>query len=98
MDGLKFSAFELKPGSLYRVKVSFIDHERRAHAVGESWRYESRDFVPYHAGLRLNVVDRGGPRGIYLQDYPEEQGGIVAHFSEYVEEMVPPLLDGQHAR
>ena len=95
MDGPKFSAFELKPGCLYRVKLGFIDHDRGVHPVGESWRYESHDFVPYHAGLRLNVVDQSGPRSIFLQDYPEEQGEIVARFSDHVEELVPPLLNAR---
>ena len=93
MDDSKFSAFELKEGNLYRVKVSFIDHEQCVHPVGESWRYGGRDFVPYHAGLSLNVVDTSGPRSILLQDYPEAQGEIVSHFSDYVVEVVPPLLD-----
>jgi hypothetical protein len=97
VDDPKFSAFELKAGSLYRVKVSFIDHEQCVHPVGESWRYESRNFIPYHAGLALNIVDPGGPRSIFLQDYPEAQGEIVANFSNYVVEVVPPLLgSGPH--
>jgi hypothetical protein len=86
-----FSAFELKPGSSYRVKASFIDHEGSVHPVGESWRFESHAFIPYHAGLSLNVTDARGTRQILLQDYPEAQGKIVAHFSDYVEESIPPV-------
>ena len=93
-----FSAFQLKPGSLYRVKLSFVDDTRGVHPVGETWRYESRDFIPYHAGLRLNVIDAGGRRPIYLQDYPEAQGEIVRQFSEYIEEVVPPLLDAHESK
>jgi hypothetical protein len=96
VDDPKFSAFELKAGSLYRVKVSFIDHEQRVHPVGESWRYESRNFIPYHAGLALNVVDTSGPRNILFQDYPEAQGEIVSNFSDYVVEVVPPPLAAVH--
>ena len=30
------TAFELKPHALYRVKVSFTDHESCVHPVGET--------------------------------------------------------------
>lgn len=87
-----FSAFELKPG-LYLVKVAFTDHYGAVHPVGETWSYESHSFVPYHGGLTLNIVDASGPRCIYLQDYAETQGEIVNNFSNYVEEIKPPILD-----
>jgi len=84
-----FSAFELKAGRSYRVKASFVDHDGSVHPIGETWRYDSHAFIPYHAGLTLNVTDANGARHIRLQDYPEAQGQIVAHFSNYVEETAP---------
>lgn len=98
MPAPTFSAFELKAGSLYRVKVSFVDHDQCAHAIGESWRYESRDFIPYQAGLRLNCIAASGPRPIFLQDYPDAQGEMVSHFSDYVDEVVPPRLDARDSK
>lgn len=95
MNNPAFSAFELKAGSFYRVKASFTDHEGDVHPIGEYWRYENHAFLPYHAGLTLNVTDVNGPRHIFLQDYPEAQGEIVSHFSNYVEESNPPLIDAR---
>jgi hypothetical protein len=92
MSSPVFSAFDLKAGSSYRVKASFVDHEGCVHPVGECWRYDSHAFLPYHAGLTLNVTDANGARQIFLQDYPEAQGEIVTHFSDYVEESMSPLV------
>jgi len=89
-----FSAFELKAHALYRVKMSFTDHEGCVHPVGEIWSYQSHGFVPYHGGLTLNVLDATGRRCIFLQDYAETQGEIITNFSNYVEEIKPPLLGG----
>ena len=89
-----FSAFELKPNYVYRVFVSFTDFDGGVHPVGESWCYESKNFLPYHAGLSLNVKGDNGLRCIRLQDYPEAQGDIVTRFSDFVKEetALPPLL------
>jgi len=88
-----FSAFELKPHAVYRVKTSFTAHDGAVHPVGETWCYQSRNFFPYDAGLSLNVIAANGPRSILLQDYPETQGEIVSNFSNYVEEIKPPVLN-----
>ncbi len=95
MSNPSFSAFELKANYVYRVIVSFTDYDGSVHPVGESWCYESRSFLPYHAGLSLNVQGDHGLRCIRLQDYPEAQGDIVARFSDFVKEemALPPLLN-----
>lgn len=89
-DGSRFSAFELKPGVKYRVILAFTDFDGRVHPVGESWRYESRNYFPYDAGMCLNVSEAGTMTSIRFQDYREAQGGIIDRFSDYVAEMPDP--------
>jgi hypothetical protein len=85
--GIQFSAFELKPGARYRVMKSFIDFDRLEHPVGETWRYESRNYFPYDAGMCLNVSKAGTMTCIRFQDYREAQGEIIDRFSNYVSEI-----------
>ena len=79
-----FSAFDLAPGMHYEVKVPFKDFDGQLHPVGERFRYESRNYLPYDAGMTLNVSDAGAMTSIRLQDYPEAQGAIIDRFSEFV--------------
>jgi len=90
MSGAAFSAFELKENQMYRVIKSFKDFDGLVHPVGERWRYESRNYFPYDAGMSLNIEGDNGLRSIRLQDYPEAQGGIISSFSEYVTEDKTP--------
>ena len=86
MSTFAFSAFELQANQVYRVVKSFKDVDGAVHPVGERWRYQSRNYFPYDAGLSLNVEGDGGLRSIRLQDYPEAQREIINSFSEYVAE------------
>jgi hypothetical protein len=85
-DPTHFSAFELKPGMRYRVMVPFVDFDGQEHQAGESWVYQSRNFLPYEAGLTLYVSGSGSMTNIRLQDYPEAQGAIIGRFHEHVRE------------
>lgn len=88
-DPTHFSAFELKPGMRYRVTASFVDFDGQEHKAGESWVYQSRNFLPYEAGLTLYVSESGSMTNIRLQDYPESQGAIIGRFHEHVREEPP---------
>ena len=81
-----FSAFELRPGSYYRVIVPFADHDRERHEVGERWKFLRKAFLPYEDGLSLFVEREGREVHIRLQCREEEQGGLVHAFSDYVVE------------
>jgi len=87
MDRPSFSAFELKANATYRVVTPFKDFDGVSHPVGESWRYQSRNYLPYHAGLTLNIDNADGQRSIRFQDYPEAQEDIINSFSDYVVEV-----------
>ena len=90
MNKTPFSAFELKPNHVYRVIAPFRDFDGGLHPAGERWRYQSRNYFPYDAGMTLNVEGDGGLRSIRLQDYPEAQRGIIDSFSDFVvEDEVP---------
>lgn len=82
---MAFGAFSLVEGATYRVVQEFKDHSGIVHPVGETFRYLSKNFFPYDAGLTLFIEMDGKERTIRLQDYPEEQGPIVDGFSKYVE-------------
>lgn len=83
---LKFSAFELRPRMWYRVVISFVDHDRVSHEVGERWRFLRQAFLPYEDGLSLFVEQDGREVHIRLQCREDEQGGIVNAFSDFVVE------------
>jgi hypothetical protein len=84
MRRISFSAFELKPDHFYRVVKGFTDYDGVTHPVGERWRYCSRNYFPYDAGLSLNIESVSGLRTIRLQDYPEAQRDIIESFSQFV--------------
>ena len=83
----KFSAFTLKDGARYRVIREFTNFDGGTHPVGETWRYTGKNFFPYDAGLTLSVECDTGMTSVRLQDYPEAQGPVIDHFSDYVEEV-----------
>lgn len=85
---MSFTAFSLKPGQTYRVKVAFVDYDGKEHRVGERWRFRGHNFVPYDDGLTLYLEpESGGPPAgvIRLQCAPENQGEIADRFSDFVE-------------
>ena len=86
MSRKAFSAFELKANRTYHIIAPFRDFDGVVHPIGERWRYESRNYFPYDAGLSLNIESESGLRSIRLQDYPEAQRDIINSFSDYVAE------------
>lgn len=51
----KFTAADLITGKSYKVTKAFEDYDGIIHAVGESWRFVGKDFLPYEDGLSLHV-------------------------------------------
>jgi hypothetical protein len=84
MNGSCFTAFYLVPNGIYRVVAPFADFDGNIHAVGECWRCSFHNYLPYDAGLTLNVEREGVNGAIRLQVYPEAQREIIDRFSEYV--------------
>ena len=80
-----FTAANLLPGQVYRVKAAFIDYDGSVHHIGETWRFVSKSFLPYEDGLTLTVVQDGRQELIRLQWRPEAQAEIIEGFSGYVE-------------
>ena len=78
------TAAGLIPGQSYRVKTAFKDFDGILHPVGETWRFESKAFLPHDDGLTLIVVQDGLQRPIRLQWTPEAQGQIIQDFGQYV--------------
>jgi hypothetical protein len=79
-----FSAFELEEGALYEVIAPFEDFDGAVHPAGDRWRYRSRNYFPYDAGLTLYIEREGKPATLRLQDYPEAQGPVIDAFHQYV--------------
>jgi hypothetical protein len=83
----KFTAAGLVPGKTYRVIKEFRDYVNIPHPVGEVWRYEGKNFLPYEDGLTLFVMREGNRELINLQWREETQGQIIDDFSSFVEEI-----------
>jgi len=79
-----FNAFELVEGATYEVILPFVDFDGATHPIGERWRYLSKSFLPYDAGLTLFIEAEGNESSIRLQDYPEAQGPVIDHFAVHV--------------
>ncbi|WP_431095355.1 DUF3601 domain-containing protein [Polaromonas aquatica] len=76
----------LKVGEKYRVVRPFTDHDGDLHQEGESWTFLGYAFLPYDDGLSLFVsLDGAGEWHIPMQCRPEEQGGVVDEFDDYVQ-------------
>jgi len=83
----RFTAVDLIPGREYRVVSGFVDYDGLPHAVGESWRFVAKNFLPYDDGLTLIVERDGRQLPFRLQWRPETQGEIIDRFSDLVEEL-----------
>jgi hypothetical protein len=81
----KFTAADLTPGRTYRVVTTFKDYDGIIHAVGERWRFVSKDFLPYEDGLTLLIEMDGRSTSIRLQWREETQGPVIDTFSDHVE-------------
>ena len=80
-----FTAADLVPGQTYVVVKAFEDYDSIPHPVGESWRFISKNFLPYDDGLSLFVERDGRETPFRLQWREEAQGEIISQFSDYVE-------------
>lgn len=81
-----FTASDLTPGKTYRVVTAFADYDGLPHAVGESWRFLEKNFVPYEDGLTLLVERDGQQASLRLQWREETQANIIDNFSDFVVE------------
>jgi hypothetical protein len=80
----KFTAADLEPGKTYRVVVAFEDYDKLLHSVGESWRFISKNFLPYDDGLTLYVERDGRTFPFRMQWRSEAQADIISNFSDFV--------------
>lgn len=71
-------------GQRYCVVQEFVDYDQQVHPVGETWVFETTNFVPYEDGLTLHVRTHGLPLVYRLQQRPEEQAAIIEHFTDFV--------------
>jgi hypothetical protein len=83
----RFTAADPTPGRKYRVVAAFVDYDGIPHPIGESWRFLSKNFLPYDDGLTLCVERDGREVPFRLQWRAETQGNIIDGFSELVEEL-----------
>ena len=74
----------LIPGRTYRVRLAFLDHDRRVHPAGETWIFVKESFLPYEDGLTLEILRNGHRETIRMQWRVEEQGPVLDHFDQYV--------------
>ena len=72
------------PGKRYRVVAAFVDYDRQLHPIGETWTFESTNFLPYEDGLTLHVLANGLPVVYRLQQRPEEQAALIENFTDFV--------------
>lgn len=75
----------LKAGRHYRVIKEFKDFDGRLHETGETWIFEKTNYVPYHSGLSLFVIENGQSVMYRFQDTDDEQGELLNDFMNYVE-------------
>ena len=83
----KFTAADLITGKSYKVTKIFKDYDGITHAVGESWRFVGKNFLPYEDGLSLHVESNGQNVTLRLQWREETQGELIDNFSDFVEEV-----------
>jgi hypothetical protein len=80
----KFTTADLEPGKTYRVVVAFEDYDTLLHSVRESWRFVSKNFLPYDDGLTLYVERDGCTVPFRLQWRSEKKAHIISNFSDFV--------------
>jgi len=80
----KFTASDLEPGKTYSVVDAFEDYDKLLHPVGETWRFVSKNFLPYDDGLTLYVERNGRTVPFRLQWRSETQAHIIGNFSDFV--------------
>ncbi len=74
----------LKPGESYRVIKEFTDYDGNLHKVRERWIFVKIDYLPYHSGLSLNVIENGESITYRFQDEPDQQQLLLERFMNYV--------------
>ena len=76
----------LKPGESYIVIKEFTNYDGNLHKVGERWIFEEINYLPYHSGLSLNVIENGKSVTYRFQDEPDQQQKLLECFMDYVAE------------
>jgi Domain of unknown function (DUF3601) len=76
--------YNLKPGESYIVIKEFTDYDRILHKVGERWIFVGIDYLPYHSGLSLNVIENGESVIYRFQDELDQQQKLLECFIDYV--------------
>ena len=92
------TAANLVPGQIYRVTAPFTDYDGMTHPVGETWRFVSKNFLPYEDGLTLEVEQDGHRQVIRLQWRPESQEEIIKGFAGYVTAVGPATVQPIEAK
>lgn len=78
----------LTAGRRYQVTRAFLDYDGDLHPAGETWQFCGYSFVPYDDGLSLFVsLDGTQEWQIRLQQRAEEQGPLLDHLADYVQEV-----------
>jgi hypothetical protein len=79
------TAANLIPGVTYRVIAPFTDYDGNIHPAGETWKFISKNFMPFDDGLTLFIEQNGQPGSIRLQWQEAAQAHIIEQFARYVE-------------
>ena len=74
----------LCPGKTYEVIREFTDYDHQCHAVGETWIFIAKSFVPHEDGVLLEVQQPGQPMHFRMQWRDESQGVVMDNFADYV--------------
>lgn len=72
-------------GQTYVVIKPFVDYDNIKHNIGETWTFNSTNFLPYEDGLTLHVIVDGAEKVYRLQWRIEAQGYIIENFEQYVQ-------------
>ncbi len=75
----------LKKGETYKVIKEFADYDLKIHNIGEIWTFEKTEYLPYHSGLSLFVIENGKKVMFRFQDTAEEQQELLNCFMNLVE-------------
>jgi hypothetical protein len=73
------TVYDLKQGSLYRVRRDFTDFYGGHFAAGAILTFQKRDYLPYHGGNTIHFAEQT----LYLQD--EENADILQDLWTYLE-------------
>ncbi|GAB4567576.1 MAG: hypothetical protein Fur0017_08730 [Anaerolineales bacterium] len=81
--GMEGTLYGLVPGAEYRVIQDFTDYYGNSFKQGETLRFTTRHFLPYHGGHTLVF----GEKQIFLQE--DQNKNILDNFKDYIERIPP---------